>query len=89
MRNQDQNTIIAAALSLPNTNPCSLTYKSDNFLILWCFTGELKTIPFPIVCYKTHFKTQLVKPSGPRLLFTQLSCFLNPPPPLSYSPFCF
>lgn len=36
--------------SLPNNNPCSLTYKSENFLILGCFSGDNRAIPFPIVC---------------------------------------
>lgn len=49
--------------SLPNNNPCSLTYKSDNFLILGCFSGELRAIPFPIVHSKTQFETQLVSRS--------------------------
>lgn len=30
--------------SLPNNNPCRLTYKSDNSLILGCFIGEHRAI---------------------------------------------
>lgn len=57
--------------SLPNNNPCSLTYKSDNFLILGCFSGENRAIPFPIVCEKTQFETQLVSCATPCFLLTQ------------------
>lgn len=64
--------------SLPNNNPCSLTYKSDNFLILGCFSGELRAIPFPIVRSKTQFETQLVSCSTPCLLFNQLRSIFKP-----------
>lgn len=30
--------------SLPDNNPCRLTYKSDNSLILGCFTREPRAI---------------------------------------------
>lgn len=59
---------------LTTTPAGCLTYKSDKFLILGCFSRELRAIPFPIVRSKTQFETQLVSHSAPCFLFTQLGC---------------